>query len=123
MDTVKRPARVSTPANGVLTFEAHGRTWRLCASVNALCELESLVDDPEQVALLMSGGDVNFSTARAGFCAFLRDNHPDLTQEEAGLLLDHLTLQVAGKKIAQALMIAFPQVPTPNPRKAARKTA
>lgn len=123
MDAGNRPARVSAPANGVLTFEADGRTWRLCASVNALCELESLVSDPEQVALLMSGGDANFSTIRAGFCAFLRDNHPDLTQEEAGLLLDHLGLRVAGGKMAQALMIAFPQVTSPNPRKAARKKA
>lgn len=118
-----RSGRVSTPANGVLTFEADGQTWRLCASVNALCELESLVSDPEQVALLMSGGDANFTTIRAGFCAFLRDNHPDLTEEDAGLLLDHLGLQPAGAKLAQALMIAFPQVTDPRPRKAARKKA
>jgi hypothetical protein len=121
MDAVKRPARVSTPANGVLTFEADGQTWRMCASVNALCELESLVSDPEQITFLMSGGDANFTTIRAAFCAFLRDNHPDLTQEDAGLLLDHLTLVVAGSKLAQALMIAFPEVSGDRPRKAARR--
>ncbi|WP_426043701.1 hypothetical protein [Caulobacter sp. DWR3-1-2] len=123
MDAVKRPARVSTPANGVLTFEADGQTWRLCASVNALCELEALVPDAEQVALLMSGGQANITTIRAGFCAFLRDNHPDLTQADAGLLLDHFGLSAAGSKLAQALLIAFPTADPARPPKAARKTA
>lgn len=123
MDAVKRPARVSTPANGVLTFEADGQTWRLCASTNALCELEALVVDPEQVALLMSGGDANFKTVRAAFLAFLRDHQPELTASDAGNLLDHLGHARAGAALAQALMIAFPEADPDHPRMAARDQA
>jgi hypothetical protein len=123
MGAVTRPAHVSTPGNGVLTFKADGRTWRLCASTNALCELESLVTDPEQIALLMSAGDANFSTVRSAFLAFLGDHHPELTDTDAGLLLDHLGAARAGAKIAQALMIAFPEADPARPRKAARARA
>lgn len=103
-------ARISPSPNGVVPFEADGQSWRLVVSVNALCLIEALVNDPDEVAKLLSGGDASFSTVRAAFWAALQDHHPDLILDDVGRLLDHVGLKRAGMLLATAMIAAFPQV-------------
>jgi hypothetical protein len=114
----------TAPAHGVATFEVGGATWSLKFGINALCDLEFQVQDPEQVKRLMdgkAGAPPDFSTIRAGFWAALRTFHPEVTLEEAGRLIDALGMPRAGSLTAQALISAFPEADPDRPRKATRK--
>jgi len=96
------------PLNGVVSFQADGRRWRLHFGLNALCELEANAKDEEQLKLLLSGGDADFNTVRLAVWAGLIENQPELTLQDAGRLVDRIGLQQAGAKVGQALMCAFP---------------
>lgn len=101
---------VSASPRGIVPFSADKRSWRLVASVNALCLIEAEVKDPDEVVKLMTGRDASFSTVRTAFWAALQDHHPDLTPDDAGRLIDHLGLTKAGSLMAQTLIAAFPAV-------------
>lgn len=116
----------AAPAHGVATFEAGGVVWSLKFGINALCDLEFQVQDPEEVARLMGGSEAKppaFGTIRAGFWAALRTFHAEVTLEDAGRLIDELGLPRAGSLTAQALLAAFPEADPNRPSKAARKRA
>jgi hypothetical protein len=119
---------VSLPANGVVSFEADGQTFRLQMSINALIALEGAVGDQTEIRALLDhsgkSGEATLSTLRAAIWAGLTDAHPHLTQADAGNLIQHLGLERAGSLLVQALVAAFPSAdPTANPRKATRKRA
>lgn len=113
------------PGHGIVTFQFESKTWSLFFGINALCDLEYQVADPMEVRRLMDGrtdDPAAFTTIRAGFWAALRTNHPDASLEEAGRMIDTLSMAKAGSLMAQALVAAFPKVSTTRPPKAARKT-
>lgn len=110
------------PLNGVVSFQADGRRWRLHFGLNALCDLEAHAKDEEQLKLLLTGGDADFTTVRLAVWAGLSENQPGLTLQDAGRLVDVIGLQQAGAKVGQALMCAFPPAGAGGagrPRKAA----
>lgn len=119
--------RLIPPVDGIVSFEAEARTWRLNFGVNALCRLEVAVEDDEEVQRLIGGADAappKLHTVRAAFWAGLQDHHADLTHEDAGNLMDRIGLVRAGSLVAQALIAAMPAAdPNANPRKPARNRA
>lgn len=119
--------RLIPPVDGIVSFEAEARTWRLNFGVNALCRLEVAVEDEAEVQRLVGGGDgvsPKLHTVRAAFWAGLQDHHAELTHEDAGNLMDRVGLVRAGSLVAQALIAAMPPAdPDANPRKPTRKSA
>lgn len=114
---------VSAAVIGDLPFEADGKSWRLCFSMNALCRLEQWVGDQAEVEALLKGSPPNLSAVRAAMLAGLTDAHPDLTHDDAGRLIDHLGKERSASLIYQALVLAFPVAKVGDnarPRKAAR---
>lgn len=114
---------VNAAVIGDLPFEADGKSWRLCFSMNALCRLEQWVDDQADVEALLKGTPPSMSAVRHAMLAGLTDAHPDLTHDDAGRLIDHLSKERAASLIYQALVLAFPPAKkgdASRPRKAAR---
>lgn len=114
------------PGHGIVTFQFEGKTWSLFFGINALCDLEYQVGDPMEVRRLMDAKQDDlaaFSTIRAGFWAALRGNHPDIGLEDAGRMIDALSMPKAGSLTAQALVAAFPKATSDRPQKAARSKA
>ena len=72
---------------------------------------------------MLAGEQTKLATIRAGFWAALSDNHPDLSLDEVGDLMQHVGFpDRAGSLFVQALLVAFPTPdPKTRPRKAARK--
>lgn len=111
---------------GDLPFEADGRSWRLAFSFNALCRMEQWVDNQADIEALLKGEPPSMSAVRSAMLAGLGDAHPDLTQEDAGRLIDHLGPARAASLIYQALVLAFPPAKKGDgarPRKATRAKA
>lgn len=114
---------VRLPEHSVVRFEADGASWSLNFSVNALCRLEAEVGQEELEALLR-GEATGVTEVRAAFWAGLRDFHPTLTLDDAGALVTHIGLELAGELTAQALVMAFPPAGeggAADPRKASRR--
>lgn len=114
---------VNAAVIGSLPFEADGKSWRLAFTFNALCRLEQWVDDQSDVEALLRGEPPSMTAVRAAMLAGLTEAHPDLTQDDAGRLIDHLGKERAASLIYQALVLAFPAAKKGDPdrpRKAAR---
>ena len=120
---------VVIPSQGEVAFEAAGATWKLLFGVNALCRFEQVIEDREERRRLLGGGDgqePEFTTIRAAIWAGLQDHHPDTSFEDVGNIITHMGIGKAGALVAQAMLLAFPEVKKdakPNPRKAARTKA
>lgn len=103
----------------------------LSFSINALCELEDLLDQPmmEIVAAMQAPDKMRMKTVRAMFWAALRDHHDDIDLHGAGLIVSELGMATAMAKVGEAFRLAFPTAkagaegkPPANPRQAkARK--
>lgn len=111
------------PVDGIVTFQAAKRRWRILFGVNALCRLEAEVDDEAEIRRLASrdDGDPKIQTIRVAFWAGLQEHHPDLTFEDAGNLMDRVGLVKAGQLLSTAMIAGFPppEGQKPGPWKAA----
>ena len=114
---------MANPHRGQVSLGA----YTLSFSINALCELEDLLDQPmaEIVAGMQSPEKMRMSTVRAMFWAALRDNHPAIDLEGAGLIVSELGMGAAMAKVGEAFRLAFPTAkagaegkPKANPRPA-----
>lgn len=88
--------------------------YTLSFSINALCELEELLDKPmmEIVAAIQSPETMRMSTVRALFWAALRDHHDAIDLNGAGLIVSELGMKVAMAKVGEAFRLAFPEAST-----------
>lgn len=101
---------------GKVDFEAGGKTYTLCFSANALCDLEDISgkgvvaiftemeewqNDPNKISLKF---------LRSVFCAALRDSHPDITPSEAGNLI------IAAGGIIEAMLLVLKSVSVAFPK-------
>lgn len=105
-------AKPSLPLDGIVTFEADGRTWTLLYSVNAWVRLEQAVADDAELKRLIGalpGEKASLPTYRAAFWAGLRDHHPHLTQDDAGNLMQHVGPATAGVLLRLAMEAASPE--------------
>lgn len=115
---------VGRQAHGEVVFDAAGGTWRLYFDVNALCLLEERVEDPGEVTRLFSGGAEAplLQTVRAAVWCGLLANHPDVSLEDAGNIVQHVGIGEMGVKVGQAILLAFAPAKggKPRPRMASR---
>lgn len=102
---------MANPVKGEVAFEAAGRPYTLSFSVNALCELEEALGLSVARISEVMGDDnsVSLRNVRALVWAGLRDHHPEVTQVEAGRLIDAVGIAEAVGLVGRAFMLAFPQ--------------
>jgi hypothetical protein len=86
--------------------------YTLTLNVNALCDLEEAlgVDDVNEVLakLAMLQEKPSLRTLRTIFAVALRQDHPEVTERQAGDLLSDVGLEVASEVLGKAIALAFP---------------
>lgn len=93
---------------GELNLES-GHTLKL--NFNSLADLEDLTGEPAMKTFAkFETGDVSFKDIRNLFYVCLKQNHPDVTLEEAGDLADFETIN-------QLFAVAMPKSESGNGRK------
>jgi hypothetical protein len=108
---------------GEVSFEANEKSYTMRFSANALCELEDVLNmGVNDVAEQMSKPkNLRIKTVRGIFWAGLRDYHPEITIQQAGELIQDITLPRCLELIGKAFNLAFqdstkvrPQQPGPT---------
>lgn len=119
---------VANPQRGQLGFEVAGERFTFAFSTNALCAVEDtfgLTDITGLEAVL--GGSPSLRTIRTLFRIGLTDCHPDMTDVEAGQIMDNVGgLEPSIELIFRAVEQAFPEaakVGAGNPRQTTAKPA
>lgn len=109
------------PLKGEVAFEVSGATYTLVYSINSLCTLEDRLDlTVQQIGERMSTA-MRLSFLRQVFHGGLTSHHPQVTEEQAGELIQDLGVPRAGELIADAFFKAFAdgkESAAPRPRKA-----
>lgn len=91
---------------GGVTFEADGQTHTLRLTTNAMVQYEDKAGHSVITALQnMEGGEARITDIRRLFAVMLGD----LSEENAGEVIDAIGLQKAAEKIGEAARLAFPQ--------------
>ena len=77
---------MANPNRGGVSVRVGDDEWTFSFSINALCELEDLLDKPvaQIVATLGDPDNMRISNVRAMVWAALLDHHKDITLNEAG---------------------------------------
>ncbi len=102
---------------GQVALQAGDEAYVVSFSINAMCELEGLLDRSVidiMTELEMSRDDftkLRMQTVRAIVWASLRDHHPDTSMKDAGDIISAAGVPVVMAKIAEAIMLSFPQTP------------
>lgn len=96
---------------GEVSFQADGRNWTMKIDTNAMCEIEEMTGHSiaEVGQLLSNPKTASIKLMRAVFYGGLATRHEDLNINQAGRLIDILTLPKAVEIIGEAFQIAFPQ--------------
>jgi hypothetical protein len=115
---------MANPNRGSVALQVGDRAYTLSYSINALCELEDLLDQPVAaiVKAIQKPDELRMHSVRALLWAGLQDHHEGLTVKEAGMIISEAGVQAAVAKAGEAFRLAFP-VQTEggakaNPRKA-----
>jgi len=98
---------MATTHNQKVQFEAAGRMYTLVYSINALCALEAKVGQSIS-RIFFDLGNIGISTMRTVFWAGLQQHHPEISENEAGRLMEHLGIHPATMLVMQAIVGAFP---------------
>ena len=110
---------MANPNRGGVAVRVGDDEWTFSFSMNALCELEDLLDKPmaQIFASLEDEKNMRMSDVRALVWAALLDHKEGLTLREAGDVASKVGISVCLEKIGKAVAIAFPPAKA-NPRKA-----
>ena len=113
---------MANPNRGGVSVRVGDDEWTFSFSINALCELEDLLDKPvaQIVATLSDPDNMRISNVRAMVWAALLDHHEDITLVEAGDVATKVGTSVCLEKIGKAVDLAFPKKAAKSPRKAKR---
>jgi len=116
---------MGNPQRGHVDLRAGDESYRLCFSINAICELEEETGKTiNQISESLNDPQtMRMSLARAVFWGATRDAHPELTVTDAGAVIDEVGFHGAMEAIGQAFMLAFPQTEASDsgrPRKAGK---
>ena len=108
-------------AKGEAGFDVEGKTYVLAFNVNALCEVEYILDMPTDQILKALVVSPPLHVVRALLWGGLRQHHPDIDLIGAGDLIERAGgAGAALDKIGAALISAFPEADeTENPQKGA----
>ncbi len=107
---------------GEVALEVEGATWTLVFDVNAMCEVEYLLDQSTAEILTRLAANPPLHVVRALLWGALRRRHPNTDLNKAGEIIEAIGGPgVALEKIGEALIAAFPEAKeTPaDPRKGA----
>lgn len=116
------------PHRGQLAFEVDGQRWTFAFTTNALCAVEEEFDlkDITELEKVLSDSP-SLRTIRKLFRIGLTDVHPDMTDVEAGQLMEAVGgLEPSLELIMRAVEQAFPEDAKPGtegPRPRAPKPA
>lgn len=116
---------MANPLRGAVPLQVGGLSYTLSFSINALCELETELDQPVAVIVktIQNPEALRLNTVRSLVWAGLQDHHAGLSLAEVGLLISEAGLQPTITKVGEAFRLAFPQAKPEkgkpgNPRKA-----
>lgn len=116
---------MANPTLGEVTLDAGGEAYRLVFSTNALAALEERLDMSVKKIGALFGDDMRLGHLRVLLWAGLFDHH-DVSELDAGKIMDAAGAAAVGDAIGKAFTLAFPQEEasdTARPRKAARIAA
>ena len=110
---------MANPNRGGVAVRVGDDEWTFSFSINALCELEDLLDKPVAriVATLGDPDNMRISDVRAMVWAALLDHQDGISLKEAGDVASKVGTMVCLEEVGKALEIAFPTAKR-NPRKA-----
>lgn len=101
---------MANPNRGEVTLTVGDQEYTLSFSINAICELEDVLDAP--VAKIADGlndaSTVRMSMVRTVIWAALRDHHEDVSIKEAGLIATAAGIPAVMDAIGKAFSLAFP---------------
>ena len=113
---------MANPNRGGVAVRAGDDEWVFSFSINALCELEDLLDKPvAQIVVTLGDPDnMRISNVRAMVWAALLDHHDGISLKEAGDVASKVGTMDCLEKVGKALELAFPTKAAKSPRKARR---
>lgn len=105
---------------GEVEFKAGDKTYTLRFGMNAVVEVETLMDMGirEIAAKLQNPEDFRIGTWRAVLWGALREHHPKLTLLDAGEILGEAGVQPTVEALSQAMVLMFPEPSGENPQTA-----
>jgi hypothetical protein len=102
---------MSNPYRGEASFEVEGKTHRVHYTWNAAVAYEEATGRLLSDALLdLASGKLSARSLRAMLWAGLREAGEDVTQKDAGLLIDRLGRREARRIMGVALRFFFPEL-------------
>ncbi len=110
---------MANPNRGGVSARSGDDEWTFSFSINALCELEDLLDRPvaQIVATLGDPENMRITDVRAMVWAALIDHNEGMSLKEAGNVASKIGTMNCLEKVGKALEIAFPTAKK-NPRAA-----
>lgn len=117
---------MANPHRGSVAFQVGATVYTLSFSVNALCELEDMLNQPvaKIAESLNDPENVRLSTMRALAWAGLRDHHPEITIPQTGEIVSAAGVPATMEAVGKAFQLAFPEAePKANPQTAAKAAA
>ncbi len=113
---------MANPNRGGVGVRVGDDEWVFSFSMNALCELEDLLEKPmaQIFASLDDADNMRMSDVRALVWAALLDHQENITLREAGDVASKVGIPVCLEKIGKAVGIAFPKKAAKNPQRAKR---
>ncbi len=111
---------MANPNRGGVAVRVGDDEWVFSFSINALCELEDLLDKPvAQIVVALGDPDnMRISNVRAMVWAALLDHHDGISLKEAGDVASKVGTMDCLEKVGKALELAFPTKAARSPRKA-----
>lgn len=98
---------MANPIVGDVTLSAGDQDFVLRFGANAMAALEDKLDmSLGQIAKLFKA-DIRIGTLRTMLWASLLEHH-DITEMDAGRIMDQVGMEVVGEKIGQAFTLAIP---------------
>ena len=83
------------------SFEHDGKTYQLDMGVNTICKIENKFDLPMPKVAEKMESDPRVSFVRTVFHQALLENHPDLHERDAGLIMTGLGIQRVGDLLSE----------------------
>lgn len=104
---------MANPQRGEVEFSALEKTWILRLGMNemiGLCERFSLAEEDMTVIMHKLAGKMDTPKGRRTAMLFaLKENHPDITEEDVGRIISDISYPRSGELIIQTLRWAMPE--------------
>lgn len=101
---------MNNPVRGTMTVEALGKSWTLKLSTNAMCEIEDRLEKGiDQIGVILQDqSQGRMKLFRLIVWAALTDHHPDVTERDAGEIIDEVGMENIMSLIQKLMTLAMP---------------